>query len=405
MLQSGIKILLYKLNERQNKLTDKDKKIKVAFPHMGTIYIAWSAALRKVGVEPYVPPYTSKRTLSLGTKYSPEAICLPYKLIMGNFIEAIEGGADYVAMISSPGCCRLGEYGKCINNALSDLGYHANYIELQLYDGIQGIYNFLKEVSHKNDPVLFIRAIVLAIRKVFILDDLQARLSYLRARELNFGDSEKQFNKALKIIDDAMSTRQLNNAKKLAFAEMDKVKYDPNKEVLHVDITGEIYLVCDKFSNQDIVKELGKMGVETRKSLTVSGFLKDAIIPKIFRKGETHLQRANRLAKPYLMRDIGGDALECVSDVAYANERDIDGIIHISPFTCMPEIMSQNIFPAMRENCDIPILPLIMDEQTGKAGYLTRLEAFVDLMRRRKRRRAMGLNKKNTEEKQEEVLK
>lgn len=375
---------------------------------MGTIYIAWSAALRKVGVEPFIPPYTSKRTLSLGTKYSPEAICLPYKLIMGNFIEAIEGGADYVAMISSPGCCRLGEYGKCINNALDDLGYHANYIELQLYDGIQGLYNFLKEISGKNDPVLFVRAIILAIRKVFLLDDLQARLSYLRARELHFGDAEKQFNKALKIVDEAMNTRQLNKAKKLAFAELDKVEYDAKKEVLNVDITGEIYLVCDKFSNQDIVKELGKMGVETRKSLTVSGFLKDAIIPKIFRKGETHLQRANRLAQPYLMRDIGGDALECVSDVAYANERGIDGIIHISPFTCMPEIMSQNIFPAMREHCDIPILPLIMDEQTGKAGYLTRLEAFVDLMRRRKRKRAMeaGLKPEQIKEEiQEEILK
>ena len=133
------------------------------------------------------------------------------------------------------------------------------------------------------------------------------------------------------------------------------------------------------------------MGVETRKSLTVSGFLKDAIIPKIFRKGETHLQRAFRLAKPYLSRDIGGDALECVSDVAYANERGIDGIIHISPFTCMPEIMSQNFFPAIRENCEIPILPLILDEQTGKAGYITRLEAFVDLMRRRKRKKEMEL--------------
>ena len=63
-----------------------------------------------------------------------------------------------------------------------------------------------------------------------------------------------------------------------------------------------------------------------------------------------------------------------------------DGIIHLSPFTCMPEIMSQNIFPAMRENCDIPILALIMDEQTGRAGYITRIEAFVDLMRRRKRK-------------------
>lgn len=386
-------------------MTNQKKKIKVSFPHMGTIYIAWSAALRKVGVEPFVPPYTSKRTLSLGTKHSPEAICLPYKLIMGNFIEAIEGGADYVAMISSPGCCRLGEYGKCINNALSDLGYHANYIELQLYDGIKGMYNFLKQISGKSDPVLFVRAIVLAIRKVFLLDDLERKLSYLRARELTFGDAEKHFIKALKIVDDAMNTRQLNRAKKLAFAEMDKVKYDKNREVLHVDITGEIYLVCDRFSNQDIVKELGKMGVETRKSLTVGSFLKDAIIPKMFRKGETHLQRANRLAKPYLMRDIGGDALECVSDVAYANERGIDGIIHISPFTCMPEIMSQNIFPAMRENCDIPILPLIMDEQTGKAGYLTRLEAFVDLMRRRKRRRQMNNKIENKQEKQEELIK
>ena len=31
-----------------------------------------------------------------------------------NFVEALEGGADYVAMITSPGICRLGEYGKCI---------------------------------------------------------------------------------------------------------------------------------------------------------------------------------------------------------------------------------------------------------------------------------------------------
>ncbi len=377
-------------------MNNEKKKIKVEFPHMVNIYIAWSAALRKIGVEPFIPPYTSKKTLSLGTKNSPEAICLPYKLILGNFIEAIEGGADYVAMIASPGCCRLGEYGACINNALKDMGYHANYIELTLYDGIKGLYDFLAKVSGKKDYILFTKAIILAIRKVFLLDDLQAKLSYCRAREVVYGDSEKAFKKALKYVDEALNTRQMNRAKKLAFAEMDKVKLDENREVLHVDITGEIYLVCDSFSNQDIVKELGKMGVETRKSLTVSGFLKDAIIPKIFKKGETHLQRANRLAKPYLMRDIGGDALESVSDVAYAEERGIDGIIHISPFTCMPEIMSQNIFPAMRERCDVPILPLIMDEQTGKAGYLTRLEAFVDLMRRRKRKNSMK-NKKQVE--------
>lgn len=371
----------------------KEKKIKVAFPHMGKIYIAWSSVLRRVGIEPYIPPYTSKKTLSIGTKHSPEAICLPYKLILGNFIEAIEGGADYVAMITSPGCCRLGQYGNGIECALRDLGYDAKYIEMRLYDGIKGMYNFLKTISGKNDPVLFLRAINLGIRKVFVLDDLEAHLSYLRAREIKFGEAEKRYNRAIKLIEKANSTRELELARKKALALMNETQIDKNREVLHVDLTGEIYIVSDEFSNQNICRELGKMGVQVRQSLTVGGFLKDAIIPKAFKKEETHLERAEKLAKPYLVRDIGGDALECVSDVVYADNRGVDGLIHVSPFTCMPEIMSQNIFPAMREDRDIPILALIMDEQTGKAGYITRLEAFVDLMRRKKRKLAMSAKK------------
>ena len=363
----------------------KNKKIKVAFPHMGTISIAWAAGLKKVGVEPYIPPYTSKRTLSLGTKNSPEAICLPYKLILGNFIEAIEGGADYVAMITSPGICRLGEYGTNINDALRELGYKANYIELSLYDGIKGLYNFLRDISGKNDPILIMRAINITMRKIFAIDDLDKALSYCRAREIRFGDAEKNYKKALKIIDKVESTKELKKAYDLALKEIEKTEIDENRDVLHVDITGEIFLVNDEFSNQNIERELGRMGVQTRRSLTVGSFLKDAIIPKAFQNKETHLQRAERMAKPYLMRDIGGDALECISDVVFADKKGKDGIIHISPFTCMPEIMSQNIFPTMRGEHDIPILALIMDEQTGRAGYITRLEAFVDLMRRKKR--------------------
>lgn len=59
----------------------------------------------------------------------------------------------------------------------------------------------------------------------------------------------------------------------------------------------------------------------------------------------------------------------------------------------MTEIMSQNIFPAMSEDYEIPILPLIMDKHTIKAGYLTRLDAFVDLIRRRKRKLSAEMKK------------
>ncbi len=361
----------------------KKTPIKVAFPHMGNVYIAWASALRKLGVEPVIPPKTNKKTLEMASKHSPESICLPYKTVLGNFLQAIEGGADYVAMISSPGICRLGEYGQSIKYVLKEMGYEDKYIELQLYDGFKGMYNFLSELSGGN-PVLIVKAINTVIRKIFVLDKIENLFSYYRAREIVIGTAEKHYKKALNMILDASNTKELKAAEKKAIEEIKKTEIDVNRDVLTVDITGEIFLVQDPFSNQNIEKELGRMGVQTRRSLTVSGFIKDAIIPKAFKKGETHLERAYRMARPYLMRDIGGDALESVSDVAYANERGVDGIIHVSPFTCMPEIMSQNIFPSMRENCEIPILPLILDEQTGRAGYITRLEAFVDLMRRRK---------------------
>ena len=170
------------------------KKIKVAFPHMGNIYIAWGSALRRLGIEPFIPPYSSKRTLSLGTKNSPESICLPYKLILGNFIEAIEGGADYVAMISSPGICRLGEYGAGIQNTLADMGYHANYIELQLYDGVKGMYKFLTELSGVKNPITILRAIVFAFRKVFATDRMENLLSYYRAREITRALVDPEFD-------------------------------------------------------------------------------------------------------------------------------------------------------------------------------------------------------------------
>ena len=362
----------------------KDKKLKVAFPHMGTIYVAWEKALKTMGIDAYIPPYTSKKTLSLGTKNSPEAICLPYKLILGNFIEAIEGGADYVSMITSPGICRLGEYGRNIEQVLVELGYKANYIEMNLYDGFKGMMDYLIKITGKKNYFKIFYAIYLGVRTVFAVDELQSFLSYHRAREVHKGDSEKAFNKAIKLIREANNAKELSKALKQGLKDISSVEVDKNRDIIHVDLTGEIYIVNDEFSNQNMERELGAMGVQVRRSLTVSSFLKDAIIPKMFKKGETHLERAYRLAKPYLMRDIGGDALECISDVLYAKERNVDGLIHVSPFTCMPEIMSQNNFPKMREDINLPILSLIMDEQTGRAGYITRLEAFVDLMRRKK---------------------
>ena len=44
------------------------------------------------------------------------------------------------------------------------------------------------------------RAINITMRKIFAIDDLDKALSYYRAREIKFGDAEKNYKKALKII-------------------------------------------------------------------------------------------------------------------------------------------------------------------------------------------------------------
>jgi predicted nucleotide-binding protein (sugar kinase/HSP70/actin superfamily) len=56
----------------------------------------------------------------------------------------------------------------------------------------------------------------------------------------------------------------------------------------------------------------------------------------------------------------------------------------------MPEIVAQNIMQTTKEN--IPVLTVLCDEQMGKSGMLTRVEAFVDLLERK--RRAKNSNKR-----------
>lgn len=371
---------------------NQNTKIKVSFPHMGSLHIVVGSMIKSLGGEVIEPPKTTKKTLSIGTKYSPEAICLPYKLLLGNYIEAIERGAEAVIMISSPGTCRLGEYSKSIKNALEDLGYKIKYVDVDLYKGkFFEFLNCMKTVTGNTNLIDLAKAVVLCFNKTFVLDNLDNTLSYYRARELEVGTAEKAFNKALRWIDDAYTGKELKEANIEAINEIKKTPIDENRDVLKVDLTGEIFMVLDSFSNQNLERELGRLGVQTKRNMNVSDWLKTAIIPKFLSKGETHLDKAFRLARPYLTRDIGGETIESVSDVALATNNGTDGIIHVSPFTCMPEIMTQNIFPKMRQDGALPILSLVLDEQTGRAGYVTRLEAFVDLMRRRKRQVAAGL--------------
>lgn len=353
---------------------------------MGNLYIPLSAALRVLGGEAIVPPYTSIRTLELGSKIAPEAICLPYKLVLGNYIEAIEAGAEALIMINSPGTCRLGQYSDLIRTALIEQGYDVRFLNVDLYKGkLKEAYNCFKDATGNGNPLDIINAIRVAILKIKALDKFDSRLNYCRAREVNIGSADRKYKKALTLLDNALSVKECNEALEFGLEHISSVEMDNDKPILNVYTTGEIYVVIDQFSNMEIEKELGKMGVQVHRRVNLSDWLDRSMLPSVLRFSETQGEKAHRYAREFLKRDIGGDAVESIGDASLAAEQNnVDGLIHILPFTCMPEIISQNILPNVRNEKDIPILSLVMDEFTGKAGFVTRLEAFVDLIKRRK---------------------
>jgi predicted nucleotide-binding protein (sugar kinase/HSP70/actin superfamily) len=176
------------------------------------------------------------------------------------------------------------------------------------------------------------------------------------------------------------------------FIEYAKIQIDEKKDVPTVYLIGEFFVVLDPYSNMDIEKELGHMGVEVQRQIMLSKWLEKVLKPSFLYRKESHRQRSLNYAKGFIKRAIGGECLESVGDAVYAAKNNVDGVIHLSPFNCTPEVVAQNILPKVREQEGIPILSLMLDEFTGRAGYITRLEAFVDLIKRGKIKQKVSVN-------------
>ena len=355
--------------------------MRIGFPHLGNLYIPLKAMARELGGDVVVPPPNSQRTLTLGVKYSPEGLCIPFKLNLGNLIECCEMGADTLLQAQGFGICRLGYYAKTQEWILRDLGYDFEMVSLGVSEQkLIGIMQLIKRLSNNAPWHKIISAFRFGLGKLYALDNIERVVQKIRPREMEKGTTDRLFRDAIKAIDEAESGQSLKRVRKEYLERLQRVPQDPNADPLVIGITGEFYVVLEPFANMDIEKELGKLGVEVRRTTFISEWTKFSLFLNPF--GVDEKKKIHQAAMPYLKRDIGGDGWESVGEkVLHANE--YDGMIHLAPFTCMPEIIAQNIMPSTKE--DIPVLTILCDEQMGKAGMITRVEAFVDLIERRRR--------------------
>jgi predicted nucleotide-binding protein (sugar kinase/HSP70/actin superfamily) len=365
---------------------EQDEIHIIGLPNMAHIAPAFRTSIAMVGATLINPPVT-RQTIALGTRYSPEFACLPFKGILGTFIESLEMGADSLFMVTSSNACRMGYYSKVQEQILRDLGYDFKFLRATEKDkGMIGILRAVKRFANNASWPTVIAAYRLGVTKLKALDNLERKVEKLRPIEMIKGQTNNIYRKARQAIDDAPDLRSLKQVTRHHFDELDRMPKNLGYSPLRVGIVGELYVVMDPFINMDLEVKLGMMGVEVRRTKTTffSEWTNFGAYISVLDSEKNKLQK---YARPYLKRDVGGHGLETVGEKVRLGQEGYDGLVHLAPFTCMPEAIAQNVMINTRE--DIPVLTLLCDEQMGEAGMTTRLEAFIDLIERRRRQRLL----------------
>lgn len=134
---------------------------------------------------------------------------------------------------------------------------------------------------------------------------------------------------------------------------------------LNIALAGHPYNIYDDFANMDIVKKLNNLGVGVITEEYVEENIIDEEVKELYKRPFWTFARNSYGFTSYLSR-----------------EKLVDGIIYISSFACGIDSV---VIELIRSRIgDFPFMILKLDEHTGEAGLETRVEAFVDMLERRK---------------------
>ncbi|KPJ61094.1 MAG: hypothetical protein AMJ46_03795 [Latescibacteria bacterium DG_63] len=353
----------------------------VTFPHMGPLTVAIKSVFRRLGQEIVVPPPTSHRTISLGARYAPELVCLPFKVTLGNMIEGLEKGADTVAMATSHGNCRLGFYWPAQEIILKDLGFRFEMIPIN-YDRPLEFMGEFRRFGGGRGWKDVAPSFLFGIRKLLALEELEILSMQTRPREKERGQTTRLFKKWHAILDEASDNRKVKQTMERARSDFLDARSRGKKPLARIRIVGEGYMMAEPNVNFHLQQKLGDIGVEVERSYWLGKSVMRAI--RLDRKGRREHERAIREATPYMRYPDLCTGCQSIGETIQAVHRGFDGVVLIMPFTCMPEVLAQSVMHKVSEDHGIPVLPLPIDEHSDEGGVSTRLEAFVDLIVRRK---------------------
>lgn len=308
-----------------------------------------------LGIEIILSDKTTKKTLARGASLVVTETCLPVKVYIGHVLNLLDKGIEniFVPSIQSIApkiynCSKIRGLPDLVRNVVKR---EFNMIEptLDKSESNQGLYSFLEQT----------------VAPFGITDKKRIK----QASKAGW----KVYNNFKVMTSSGMDYKQAMN-----YALQGKVliQKETKEYPISIALVSHAYNIYDERASMKIFDKLRDMDVKVYSSLQLTDEQLD--------EGINALGQSAYWANEHEMTGCAGH---------YLKDNKIDGVITLNAFGCGPDSLMIERITRKSKHFNKPLLNLTIDEHTGEAGFITRLEAFVDMLYRKKR--ASIINKIN----------
>lgn len=300
-----------------------------------------------LGIKIVLSDITTKQTMSSGSSLVVTETCLPIKIYIGHVLNLLDKGIDKILVPSIQSiapkiynCSKIRGLPDLVRNVVKR-DFTMIEATLDKSEKNQGLYEFLSEMVVP-----------------FGITDMDKIKKASKAGWRTYNNFH------------IMSKSGMSYQKAMNYALQGKVFIENQTKEYPISIAliAHGYNIFDERASMKIFDKLEKMDVKVYSSLQLS---KEQMDDGIKALGQD-MYWANE-------REMTGAAGHFMKD------NKIDGMITVTAFGCGPDSLMVERITRKAKRFNKPLLNLTIDEQTGEAGFITRLEAFVDMLFRKKR--------------------
>lgn len=300
-----------------------------------------------LGIEVVLSDKTTKKTLSQGASLVVTETCLPVKVYVGHVLNLLDKGVDKIFVPSFQSvapkiynCSKIRGLPDLIRNVIKR-DFTIIEATLDKSEKNQGFYEFLQETA-----------------AYFGITD-EKRIK--KASKMGW----KVYNNFRVMVESGMDYKQAMN-----YALQGKVfiSKDEREYPISIALVSHAYNIYDEKVSMKVFDKFKDMDVKVYSSLQLTKEQLD--------EGINALDQTAYWANEWEMTGCAGH---------YMKDNKIDGIVTLTAFGCGPDSLMIERITRKSKQFNKPLLNLTIDEHTGEAGFITRLEAFVDMLYRKKR--------------------